>query len=205
MRKILVLAMAVLLLLPSFAFAEEATEWLYTHPEKGYQIRFPDGFLLVTGDNLDAVLELIDDGEIDDATSAIVRSATNVIASSNSVMIIAPDNELNLVIAFDEYGETFSTDVLIHEACPMFIEMYEERFPGFQTINPGTVWEVNGLEFVIFIGSAIVDGEEKLISQAFLSANDTLYSLAFTMLASADFEAMDVLSAEMIASFIPAG
>lgn len=142
-KKIVSMFLAILMLVPAFAFAE--TPNVYTFEgEPGYTITLPDGWIAISKENTEKLMEA-GASILDDET---LQSYIAQVQQMNMVMFFSSNMLQTANIVLQDGMPDLPADVLVQAVAPTLVEQYETLFPGCTITNPGEVFTAGTNQFL---------------------------------------------------------
>lgn len=183
-KSILALMVAlVLMMMPVLSMAEAAEELdvtylTYTHTDDQYSLMYPDNWILLNAENIEAVMDEMSKIGNEELANMVSLYGPQV-QQLDMVMLLNESTMTNVNFVCQTIGMHAEDDVLLGLA-PNLISQLSSSFEGIQFINEGTIIDLNGkngmmLEYIYELSGVQMHGV-----QMYISGETNLYVCTYT-------------------------
>ena len=167
-RKLLSLTIALaLLLMPCLALAEDYQS--YAAGDGSLSFFYPEGWLLLSRENIDSVLDIASELE---GMAGLVETARAQIEQTGVIVLIDETGLNNINLQIQDVGMTLSGDMLL-ELEPTLQSSISASLSGVSFYDPEIV-EINGTETLLMQYAYTMAGFDFSVVQAYMSMDTKL-------------------------------
>lgn len=203
MKRILCAIITAVLALALYA---PASAEAYTHPEAGFHLTIPEGWLAVDSANVE---EMMKSSRVSAAMAATMASIRGILDSTHCVYLFKADvTQPPFVNISVDYKGDFDWEIIL-DNLPATAQAYEayylddqEQFPGYTVLTPAGAEQVVGWYPMGYLGGVYEkSGYQNALLQVFVAADTRFYE--FTLTAEADKAAeVNEVFGDLVGSFI---
>lgn len=203
MKRIFCAMLATILML---ALCAPASAEAYTHPEAGFHLTIPEGWLAVDSANVE---EMMKSGGVSAEMAAVMESIRGILDSTYSVFLFQEGALLppfvNVAVEFKgEFDWEITLDDLLATAQAYEAYYLEdgEQFPGYTVRTPAGVEQVEDWYPMGYLGGVYeLSGYQIALIQVFVAAGTRFYEFVLT---AEEANAIDANSdfGDLVASFV---
>ncbi len=181
MKRIALVWLLVLTLLPMGALAEGADWTTYTHPVGDYSIDYPSDWTAMDADSIDKIWDDVTAGKIKGLDPATIEGNEQMVREGGVALFVAPSGAFNFNVMFEDIGAELTAEALVSAACPSAIESFRAMFQSMEVLDGGSKWTAGDVEYAIVFVQADAGGEQVMLNQAYTMKGTMLYILTFTV------------------------
>lgn len=204
MKRVLCVMLTAVLVL---ALCVTACAEAYTHPEAGFQLTIPEGWLAVDSTN---VVELINSSRVSAGMADVMVAIRGILDSTYSVFMFQADAPPFVNVAV-EYKGDFDWEITLEDLL-VTAQAYEtyyledpEQFPGYTVVTPAGAEQVEGWYPMGYLGGVYEVSDYRIaLMQVFVAAGTQFYE--FTLTAEEDKAAeVNKTFGDLVGSFVAPG
>lgn len=172
MKKLLILALALMLLLPSIAALAET----YTHGTVAYSIEFPKGWTVLSRETMDSALE----AGLEELNNETLSSLLATVEKSDLVVALAPDFSTNVNVIVSPSAQRIEAEA--YQAQQDYIlEALAAQIPNVEALGEGRIIELDNGKFFELAYQTDASGVMQKFYQYYIHSDSYLYILTLTL------------------------
>ncbi len=197
MKKLLSLALALMLLLGSTAaLAETEGYTFYQHPTLGYTLEYPGTWLALDSANFEVLMTSMSD---DEALADLDLASVIPLISQQQMTMFMELNGTNVNIVAQDVGMSLTAEQFL----PMMPQMGQQviqSLPGATLMDSGSLYEVNGKQYCKLCAAYELSGSQLYAFQFYGFSGTTMILVTLTLNAASDVDAVEAYTDHMLAT-----